>query len=139
MKIIKNELYTEVSKVDMLSELNSADLGEPCLLIVHDNGSMRASDEAEVVNFFSDLPYITALASDEPYADIAKFFDIVIPAEKACEYAENLFKDKTAFQIREITSCFVTARNGSINDVLDAESSAFYRLIKHISMGEQDE
>ena len=61
----------------MLSELTSADLGEPCLLIVHDNGSMRAGDEAEEVSFFSDLPYITALASDEPYADIAKFFDIV--------------------------------------------------------------
>ncbi|SFD15946.1 hypothetical protein [Ruminococcus albus] len=135
MKIIKNELYTEVSKVDMLSELTSADLGEPCLLIVHDNGSMRAGDEAEVVSFFYDLPYITALASDEPYADIAKFFDIVIPAEKACEYAENLFKDKTAFQIREITSCFVTARNGRINDILDAESRAFYRLIKHIGRG----
>ncbi|SEL29116.1 hypothetical protein [Ruminococcus albus] len=135
MKIIKNELYTDVSNIDKLSELICADMGEPCLLIVHDNGSMQAGDEAKVGSIFSDLPYITAFASDEPYTDIAKFFDIVIPAEKADEYAENLFKDKTEFQIREITSCFVTARNGSTDDILNAESRAFYRLIAHIGRG----
>ncbi len=136
MNILINELYTEICKVDMLSDIICAELGDPCLLIVHDNGSMQAGDEAKVRSFFADLPYITALASDRPDADIAEFFDILIPADK---YAENLFKDKTAFQIREITRCFVTARNGSTNDVLDAESRSFYRLISHITGGELDE
>ena len=135
MKIIKNKLYTDVSNVDKLSKLICADLGEPCLLIVHDNSSLQVGDEANVCSFFSDLPYITALASDKPYTDIAKFFDIVIPTVKVGEYADNLFKDKTEFQIREITSCFVTARNGSTDDILNAESRAFYRLIKHIGRG----
>ncbi len=133
MKIIINELYTEVCDIDVLSELICAEPGEPCLLIVHDNGNMQIGDEAKVCDFFADLPYITALASDDPDADIAKYFDIVIPAENADKYAEILFKDKTEFQIREITSCFVTARNGSRKDILDAESRSFYRLIKQIS------
>ena len=39
-------------------------------------------------SFFADLPYITALASDRSDADIAEFFDIVIPSENADKYAE---------------------------------------------------
>lgn len=139
MKIIVKELFTEVSKVDTLSQIIGAELGEPCLLIVHGSGSIQAGDEAQVRSFFADVPYVTALASDEPDADIAKYFDIVIPADNTGEYAENLFKDKSAFQVREITSCFVTARNGSSDDVLDAESRAFYRLIANIAGGEHDE
>ncbi|MBE6868055.1 MAG: hypothetical protein E7494_04755 [Ruminococcus albus] len=139
MNILINELYTEICKVDMLSDIICAELGDPCLLIVHDNGIMQAGNKAKVRSFFADLPYITALASDSPDADIAEFFDIVIPADNADKYAENLFKDKTAFQIREITNCFVTAKNGSTNDVLDAESRSFYRLIALIAGGELDE
>ena len=50
--------------------------------------------------------------------------------EEVQTYAENLLKDKTPFQTRAVISCFVQARTGDAQRVLNEESRQFYRLIK---------
>ena len=135
MKIDIKDFYTQISTLASLDELPSADIGKPCLLIVRDNGGIKTGDEGAVRDFFRKAPFVTALASNEPDAGVSGFFDMVIPAEGVEDYAAEIFKDKSPMQIREITGCFTAARNGSSQDVLDAESRAFYRLIASITGG----
>lgn len=45
-------------------------------------------------------------------------------------YAADLWKDKTPFQAKAVISCLVQARTGNAQQVLEAESCQFYRLIK---------
>ena len=47
----------------------------------------------------------------------------------AAELTDKLFAGKTPEQAAEITACFICARQGSAQDVLNRESFAFYRLM----------
>ena len=107
------------------------------MLIVYGGGALSADG-----SFPADTPFITAYAAaeDECVSDsIRKAFDLVISAEGTDEYVEKLFKDKTKMKINEINKCFITARNGSQEDVLTCESKAFYRLMAVKNGGGSDE
>lgn len=135
-----DEFVTEVSGISSLSELLSADLGKPCLLIVHGSSSLSADvHDEELKSFFKNAPYITALADNEPDSDIAALFDMVIPSGDTSEYTAKLFKDKTKWQAEQINACFITARNGSQADILDCESKAFFRLMAEKNGGSINE
>lgn len=127
MRIENKGFITEVRDAVSVSELcmSIKDLGEPCMLIVYMNSSMVQDAE-----FPSDLPFITAAAvSGDAECSAAKVFDLVIPEEDTAAFTEKLFKDKTEEQIREINKCFIAARKGSQEDILECESRAFYRLM----------
>ena len=129
MKINKKEFVTELSEAASLSEVCSEinAYGEPCLLIVFGDADFKADGA-----FPAELPFITAFAAAEPESvsdEVRSCFDLVISSENTDEYTEKLFKDKTKAQINEINKCFITARTGSQEDVLECESRAFYRLM----------
>ena len=139
MKINKKEFVTEVREALSVSQLcgDTAELGQPCMLIVFGGEDFFAD-----ASFPSDMPYITAFAADDAESvsdEVRAAFDLVISADGADEYTEKLFKDKTAKQICEINRCFIAARGGSQEDILDCESRAFYRLMaeKHGGSGNE--
>ena len=139
MIIKTDEFVTEVSGIASLDELPEAELGTPCLLIVHVNGSISAGNSNKTSEFFVNAPFVTALADNEPDSSISGFFDMVIPAENTGEFTAKLFKDKTRFQAEQINTCFIAARKGSQSDILDCESKAFYRLLADKTGGSSDE
>lgn len=127
MRIEKKEFVTEISGAASLSELceNTAELGSPCMLIVHTDGSLSADAE-----FPCDIPFITAAAVSGDISDeLRSRFDLVIPEEETIAFTEKLFKDKTPGQVKEINKCFIAARKGTQEDILECESRAFYRLM----------
>ena len=127
MRIEKKEFVTEVRDAVSVSELCKSikEFGEPCMLIVYMNSSM-----VQDAGFPSDLPFITAAAvSGDEECSASKVFDLVIPAEDTEVFTEKLFKDKTKEQIMEINKCFIAARKGSQEEILECESRAFYRLM----------
>ena len=139
MKINKKELVTEVREASSVSQLceNISELGQPCLLVVCDNGSFSADG-----SFPADLPFITAFAADDIAVvsdDVRNSFDLVTDASGIDEYTEKLFKDKTRKQINEINQCFIIARKGSQEDILAQESRAFYRLMAEKNGGGSNE
>ena len=122
------EYTTEVSGLTSLSALPDVELGSPCLLIVKDSRiSGDISDDIRA--FFTEAPFLTALADDAPSEEIAALFDMVIPAEGIDEWTARLFKDKSKWAADQITACFVKARTGTAAEVLDCKSRAFYRLM----------
>ena len=127
MRIEKKEFITEEWEAASLSEL-CADIkayGEPCMLLVH-TGAAISKDAA----FPCDTPFITAAAvSGEADSELTSCFDLVIPEEESEAFTEKLFKDKTPFQVREINKCFIAARKGTQEEILECESRAFYRLM----------
>ena len=128
MNINIKEYTTEVSGISSLSELTEAELGNPCLLIVH--GSNITAEKNDITyNFFRNAPFLTALADDRPDEDISEYFDMVIPTEDVDKWTERLFSDKTKWAADQITACFVKARTGTADEVLDCESRTFYRLM----------
>lgn len=129
MKIEQTQFVTEITGLTAPAELAGAQVGQPCLLIIHGDALQADADLNELHGFLEDAPYLTALAAQQPSAALAALFDLVIDPADTAGYAEKLFKDMSVFQAREITHCFVTARRGSAADVLEAESRAFYRLI----------
>ena len=138
--IIKTDGFvTEVSGIASLDELTEAELGDPCLLIVHADSSISAGSSAKTPEFFANAPFVTALADNEPGSSISGLFDMVIPAGDTGEFTAKLFKDKTKFQAEQINSCFIAARRGSQEDILDCESKAFYRLLADKTGGGSDE
>ena len=127
MRIEKKEFVTEVRDAISVSELCKSikEFGEPCMLIVYMNSSM-----VQDAGFPSDLPFITAAAvKGDEERSASKVFDLVIPAEDTEAFTEKLFKDKTKEQIMEINKCFIAARKGSQEEILECESRAFYRLM----------
>ena len=129
MMIEQTEFTTEVRGLTNLSELVTAQLGDPCLVIVYGDASMEIELNDALSAFFENAPFLTALASDHLTDAARALFDIVIPSEGAADYAAALFKDQSRKQAKEITSCFLTARKGTQAEILEAESRAFYRLI----------
>lgn len=129
MMIEQTEFITEVRGLSELSELVTAQLGDPCLVIVYDDASMVIEPNEALSAFFENAPFLTAFATDRPTEALRVLFDIVIPSEGAADYAAALFKDQSKKQAKEITSCFLTARKGTQAEILEAESRAFYRLI----------
>lgn len=129
MMIEQTEFITEVRGLSELSELVTAQLGDPCLVIVYGDASMEIKLNDALSAFFENAPFLTALASDHLTDAARALFDIVIPSEGAADYAAALFKDQSRKQAKEITSCFLTARKGTQAEILEAESRAFYRLI----------
>lgn len=126
MKMNQTEFVTEVFELASAEELRSAQLGEPCLLIVHGDA---VTNTAGLADYLANAHCMTALAAAKPSAELAAMFDLVISPEGIAGYTAELFKDMTKKQAAEITGCFVTARHGSTREVLDAESRAFFRLI----------
>ena len=138
--IIKNdEFVTEASGIASLSELTEADLGTPCMLIVHGSGISADISDEKIRDFFVNAPFVTALADDEPDNSISELFDMVIPTEDISGFTAKLFKDKTRFQAEQINTCFIAARKGSQADILDCESRAFYRLLADKMGGSSNE
>lgn len=129
MKIRTDEFVTEVSDIASLSELPDAELGDPCLLIVHGSGISADGTDSAAADLLTNAPFVTALADDEPDNSIAELFDMVIPTDDISGFTAKLFKDKTRFQAKQINTCFIAARKGSQADILDCESRAFYRLL----------
>ena len=132
---IRNENLTEIRNIRHLAEISMQKdrLGTPCAVLVYMNELFTDAREPEVCGFFRNAPFLTVLVPDSPddvYVSLAKQFDLVMTAEEAETYFEKAFAGKTSFQCREITECFVKARNGSPEDVLMQESRAFYRLMK---------
>ena len=142
MIINNNEFVTEIKELSSLEELISAKdrLGSTALLIVHLNDDLKLCSGAE--EFFRSADYMTAAACEngkEVPEELKSLFDLIIPAETTAEYTKKLFKDKSAKQVSEITACFVAARKGaSVQELLDCESRAFYRLIADKTGGVQN-
>ena len=139
MMIKTDEFVTEVNGIASLSELTEADLGDPCLLIVHGGSISADSSDSKISEFFTNAPFVTALADDEPDSSISGLFDMVIPTEDISGFTAKLFKDKTRFQAEQINTCFISARKGSQSDILDCESKAFYRLLADKMGGSSNE
>ena len=139
MNINIKEYVTEVSGISSLSELIGADLGSPCMLIVKGGSISTDAGNSELDGFFRNAAYLTALADNEPSEELAKRFDMVISADEADEWTERLFKDKTKWAADQITACFVKARTGTAEEVLDCESRAFYRLMAVKNGGSSNE
>lgn len=129
MNLKQTEFVTEITGLSSAEELASAQLGQPCLLIVHGDTLSATTDLAALRDFLADAPFMTALAAEKPSDELAVLFDLLIDPAFIDDYTANLFKDMTPKQAMEITKCFVIARKGTAQDVLDAESRAFYRLI----------
>jgi hypothetical protein len=135
MKMKQTQFVTEIFDLASMEELRSAAVGEPCLLILHDGAFTESPD---LRGFLADAPYMTALAADQPSAELAAQFDLVISPDGVREYTDALFKDMTKKRAAEITACFVKARKGSAAEVLEAESRAFFRLVAEITGGNAD-
>ncbi|MBQ4466190.1 MAG: hypothetical protein II916_09545 [Oscillospiraceae bacterium] len=105
MMIEQTEFTTEVRGLTNLSELVTAQLGDPCLVIVYGDASMEIELNDALSAFFENAPFLTALASDHLTDAARALFDIVIPSEGAADYAAALFKDQSRKQAKEITSC----------------------------------
>lgn len=127
MKLEQTAFVTEISGFSAFDELPAAQTGQPCLLLVHMPEQTDLTPEVQA--FLAEAPFLTALVSDAPDAEAAAYFDLTIAPAALPEYTEMLFREMTPEQAAEITNCFVIARKGSAQDVLDAESRAFYRLI----------
>lgn len=132
------EYTTEISGISSLSELIGAELGEPCLLIIKDS-KITGDISDDIRKFFTNAPFLTALADDTPDEETAKLFDMVIPSEGTDDWTARLFKDKTKWAAAQITACFVKARTGTAAEVLDCESRAFYRLMAVKNGGSSNE
>ena len=132
------EYTTEISGLDSLSGLINTEIGSPCLLIVKDS-KISGDISDDIRKFFTNAPFLTVLADDEPSEELAKLFDMVIPAEGIDEWTAILFKDKTKWAADQITACFVKARTGTAAEVLDCESRAFYRLMAVKNGGSSNE
>ena len=132
------EYTTEVSGVTSLSQLLVEDLGSPCLLIVKES-RITSDVSSDIRKFFKNASFLTALADDAPTQELAELFDMVIPAEGIGEWTERLFKDKTKWASDQITACFVKARTGTAEEILDCESRAFYRLMAVKNGGSSNE
>ena len=115
MNINIKEFTTEVSGISSLNELTGAELGTPCLLIVMGSNISADTDNADLDGFFRNAPFLTALADDAPSEELSKRFDMVIP------------------------TCFIKARTGTAEEVLDCESRAFYRLMAVKNGGSSNE
>ena len=139
MNINIKEFTTEVSGISSLSELTGAELGTPCLLIVMGSNIPADTDNADLDGFFRNAPFLTALADDAPSEELSKRFDMVIPTEGTDDWTARLFKDKTKWAADQITACFVKARTGTAEEVLDCESRAFYRLMAVKNGGSSNE
>lgn len=136
MKIDPKGFFTEVHDASSMSELlnNSDNFGSPSLLIIYPAENFKADAE-----FPADAPFMTAFALSEN-CDAAPFSglsDMIFNAGEIPDITEKLFNDRTASQVREITSCFITARQGG--DVLANESRAFYRLMAEKNGGSSNE
>lgn len=139
MRIEIEGFVTKVSEAASAGEINSSlgKLGSPCMLIVYGGADFLAKG-----GFPADIPFITAFAADDAgnvSDDIRKCFDLVIEASGTDEYIKKLFKDKSRKQADEINACFITARNGSQEDILACESRAFYRLMAEKNGGAGNE
>ncbi len=129
MTLKQTEFVTEITALSSAQELAGAQIGQPCLLIVHGDALSTDTDLAALRDFLADAPFMTALAAEKPSAELAPLFDLLIDPAFIDDYTADLFKDMTPKQAHEITNCFVIARKGTAQDILDAESRAFYRLI----------
>lgn len=139
MKTEKKEYVTEVSGITSLGELIGADLGSPCMLIVHGSSISADIDNKDIVDFLTNIQCVTALADDEPSEELSELFDMVIPEDGIDEWTARLFKDKSKWAADQITACFVKARTGTAEEVLDCESRAFYRLMAVKNGGSSNE
>ena len=131
---IKNENLTEIKNLNQLAEILTVkeQFGTPCVLLVYMGKSFTDNRNSEVREFFRNAPFLMVLVPDsldDVYVSLAKLFDLVMTSDEAETYFEKAFAGKSAVQCREITACFLKARNGSLEDVLVQESKAFYRLM----------
>lgn len=129
MNLTKNDFVTEISGISALDEIISAEIGTPCLLIVKADENTTVCDREKTADFLRNADFISALACENAENGFSDLFDMIIPYENTDEYAQKLFKERTPYQAAEITACFVKARKGTSDDVLECESKAFYRLM----------
>ncbi len=129
MNIKINEFVTEISDISSLDELLTAQLGQPCMILVKPDENTSYGNISDFTDFFRNAPFMTAAASDSIPEGFADIFDIVIPSENTDSYIHKLFKDKSLKQASEITNCFIAARKYPSDKVFYHESTAFYRLI----------
>lgn len=131
MKItIRNEYITEAVVSASLGELvrNPEQIGSPCLLLIHPENILSDIDDPDIISFFRNAPFLTAVINNNCVNNCDPFDFSVDESEKE-SFLSRLFDDKTPLQCREITKCFTASRSGDINDVFTAESVGFYRLM----------